>query len=159
MATQEKPVRPLTGWHVLAMFVAFFGVIIAVNGTLAWKAISTFPGLEVDNGYIASQTFDAERAAQQALGWSLVPSYDAAASELRLAFTDAAGAPIRLAALNVLVGRTTEAGDDIRPDFALKAGVYIAPATLAQGKWMMMVEARGADGTPFRQRIDLFVSR
>ena len=32
MAATEKPVRPLTGWHVLAMFVAFFGVIIA--GTL-----------------------------------------------------------------------------------------------------------------------------
>ena len=36
MAVTEKPVRPLTGWHVLAMFVAFFGVIIAVNAGLAW---------------------------------------------------------------------------------------------------------------------------
>ena len=159
MAASQKPVRPLTGWHVLAMFVAFFGVIIAVNGTLAWKAISTFPGLEVDNGYIASQTFDAERSAQQALNWTFVHGYDAAKNELRLQFTDASGAPVALAALNVLVGRTTEAGDDLRPDFTLTAGVYTAPATLAQGKWMMMVTARAPEGTPFRQRIDLFVSR
>lgn len=158
MAASEKPVRPLTGWHVLAMFVAFFGVIIAVNGTLAWKAISTFPGLEVDNGYIASQTFDADMAAQKALNWTFRHNYDATGKELRLAFTDAAGLPVKLAALNVLVGRTTEASDDIRPDFTLRAGVYTAPAVLAQGKWMMMVEAKAQDGTPFRQRIDLFVS-
>ena len=34
MAVTEKPARPLTGWHVLAMFMAFFGVIIAVNAGL-----------------------------------------------------------------------------------------------------------------------------
>ena len=62
-----KVERPLTGWHVLAMFVAFFGVIIAVNLTLAWQAISTFPGLEVENSYVASQTFDADRRAQVVL--------------------------------------------------------------------------------------------
>jgi nitrogen fixation protein FixH len=159
MAVTEKPVRPLTGWHVLAMFVAFFGVIIAVNGTLAWKAISTFPGLEVDNGYIASQTFDADMAAQKALNWTFKHSYDAGANELRLTFTDAAGKAVDLTTLNVLVGRTTESSDDMRPDFALKDGVYTAPVTLAKGKWMMMVEAGAAGGAAFRQRIDLYVSR
>ena len=159
MAVTEKPVRPLTGWHVLAMFVAFFGVIIAVNAGLAWKAISTFPGLEVDNGYIASQSFDADRMAQKALMWTFAHSYDPASHQLRLQFVDAAGVPVQLAALNVLVGRTTEATDDVRPDFTLRAGVYTASAALAPGKWMMMVEAVAADGTPFRQRIDLFVTR
>ena len=96
MAVTEKPVRPLTGWHVLAMFVAFFGVIIAVNAGLAWKAISTFPGLEVDNGYIASQSFDAERSAQRALNWTLAHGYDAGARELRLTFTDAQGGAVAL---------------------------------------------------------------
>ena len=51
----------LTGRKVLAITVSAFGVIIAVNVTLAWQAIATFPGLEVDNGYVASQTFDAEK--------------------------------------------------------------------------------------------------
>lgn len=159
MAVVEKPARPLTGWHVLAMFVAFFGVIIAVNFTLAWKAVSTFPGLEVEDSYVASQTFDAELAAQKALGWVLKPSYDAAADQLRLAFTDAAGQPVTLGSLEVLVGRTTEAGDDQTPEFAVVDGVYVAPATLAMGKWMMAVTAHAADGTLFRQRIDLYVNR
>ena len=154
-----KPVRPLTGWHVLAIFVVFFGIIIAVNIVLAWKAISTFPGLEVENGYVGSQSFDVERTAQKALGWVLVPKYDAGANRLTLAFTDAAGKPVSVASLDVLVGRTTEAGDDIRPGFVLTTGIYAATARLAMGKWMLAVEARAADGTLFRQRIDLYVSR
>ena len=159
MAIAEKPARPLTGWHVLAMFVAFFAVIIAVNVGLAWKAISTFPGLEVDNSYVASQTFNAEMAAQKALGWALTPTYDPGAGVLRPAFTDAAGQPVTVAALEVLVGRTTEAAQDIMPAFVQTDGVYFAPAHLAFGKWMLAVTALAADGTLFRQRIELFVKR
>jgi nitrogen fixation protein FixH len=53
----------MTGRKVLAITVSAFGVIIAVNFLLAYKAVSTFPGLEVPNSYVASQTFDADRAA------------------------------------------------------------------------------------------------
>jgi nitrogen fixation protein FixH len=159
MATMSKPVRVLTGWHVLAMFLAFFGVIIGVNGLLAYKAISTFPGLEVENGYVASQSFDRELAAQKALNWTLKPTYDTAANQMRLAFTDAAGAPVTVVDLTVLIGRTTEAVDDKTPAFTLQNGVYIAPVMLPMGKWMMAVEAHAADGTLFRQRIDIYVNR
>ena len=51
----------LTGGHVLAMFVAMFGVIITVNMILAFSAVKTFPGLEVKNSYVASQSFDRDR--------------------------------------------------------------------------------------------------
>ena len=79
--------RELTGKHVLAITVGFFGVIIAVNMVLAVQAVRTFPGLEVKNGYVASQTFDADRRAQEALGWTLVQTYEA--GKLRLVMTDA----------------------------------------------------------------------
>ncbi|MCX7668748.1 MAG: FixH family protein [Anaerolineae bacterium] len=149
--------RQLTGRHVLMICLAFFGVIIAVNVLLAVKAVSTFPGLEVENSYVASQTFDADRAAQQALGWELAKSYDAERGELRLTFTDARGfaAPVR--ALKVLVGRPTDATDDRYPDFTELGGSFVAPLRLAPGKWMLHVEARAADGTSFRQRLDLLV--
>ena len=52
-------------------FVAAFGVIIGVNLVLALSAVRTFPGLEVKNSYVASQTFDERRAAQEALGWTV----------------------------------------------------------------------------------------
>ncbi|MBC7736949.1 MAG: FixH family protein [Candidatus Saccharibacteria bacterium] len=138
--------------------MTFFGVIIAVNVTLAWQAISTFRGLEVENGYVASQTFDVEMAAQKALGWHLVPQYDPATNRLTLAFSKA-GQPVTLAELTVLVGRPTEAVDDVTPVFVQADGVYGTDLPLAQGKWMMAVTAHAADGTLFRQRIDLRVVR
>lgn len=149
--------RELKGGHVLAITVSAFAVIIAVNVVMAYKAVSTFPGLEVANSYVASQDFDADRSAQKALAWVLTPGYDATKGELRLAFTDAQGLPVLLQSLDVLVGRATEAEDDSRPAFARDAGVYVAKAQLAPGKWMMQVDAVAQDGTKFRQRIDLFV--
>ncbi|THD83475.1 nitrogen fixation protein FixH [Aliigemmobacter aestuarii] len=147
----------ITGRKVLIFTVTAFGIIIAVNVVMAWKAISTFPGLEVKNSYVASQTFDAERAAQASLGWTLAHDYDAAAGELRLTFSDRQGAPVEVQDLSVLVGRTTMADEDRRPEFVRHLGAYSAPVALAPGKWMLHVKARAADGTAFQQRIDLFV--
>lgn len=146
-----------TGRKFLVVVVACFGVIIAVNGVMAYKALSTFPGMEVANSYVASQTFDGDKAAQLALGWALVTDYDATAKTLRLNFTNAAGQPAPVASVKVLVGRTTEASDDQHPDFLREGGVFTAPVNLAPGKWMLHVEAFDADGTLFRQRIDLMV--
>ena len=147
----------LKGRHVLAITLGFFGIIIAVNLVMAVQAIRTFPGLEVKNSYVASQKFDADRTAQIDLGWALSPEYDAAAKELRLKFTDKSGYPAEVTGLSVLVGRATEARDDSRPEFIREAGVFVAPLELPAGKWMLQIEAFSADGTPFRQRIDLLV--
>ncbi len=149
--------REITGKHVLAFTVSAFAVIIGVNVLMAYKAISTFPGLEVKNSYVASQTFDADRDAQLALGWTLTQQYDPVAKELQLVFTDKDGLPVTLADLSVLVGRTTFAGQDQRPAFSRQAGAYVAKAELARGKWMMQVDAHAEDGTLFHQRIDLQV--
>lgn len=147
----------MTGRKVFLIMVAFFGVIIAVNLLMAYKAINTFPGLEVKNSYVASQSFDADRSAQIELGWVLVPEYDNSAKELRLNFTDKAGYPAEVTSLKVLVGRATEAREDTHPEFVREAGVFVAPLDLSRGKWMMQVEAIAVDGTLFRQRIDLQV--
>ena len=101
--------RELTGKHVLAITVGFFGVIIAVNMVLAVQAVRTFPGLEVANGYVASQTFDADRKAQEALGWTLTHDYEG--GRLSIDIRKGAGAA-PVASLDVLLGRTTEAGED-----------------------------------------------
>lgn len=147
----------ITGRKVLVFTVAAFSVIIAVNVVMAYQAITTFPGLEVSNSYVASQSFDADRSAQTELGWALVPEYDKAAKELRLAFTDKAGYPAEVTSLSVLVGRTTESREDVRPEFRREAGVFVAGLELPQGKWMMQVEALAVDGTTFRQRINMTV--
>lgn len=145
----------LTGPKVLAIVVAAFGVIIAVNLVMAWKAVSTFPGLEVANSYVSSQTFDAERKAQIALGWTATPAY--ADGVLTLAVRDADGYPAQIASMSALVGRTTNVSQDVTPDFTYANGTYTAPLHLDQGAWLMHFEAHALDGTLFRQRLDFHV--
>jgi nitrogen fixation protein FixH len=145
----------ITGRHVFAFTSAAFAVIIGVNALLAWKAISTFPGLEVQNSYVASQGFEARKAAQEALGWLMKPTYED--GQIRLTFTDRNGVSVQVKDLEVLVGRTTAAADDVWPEFALSGGAYAADVELARGKWMVKVTAKAADGTLFEQRSELFV--
>lgn len=145
----------LTGRGVFAITATAFGVIIAVNVTLAWQAVRSFPGLEVANSYVASQSFEADRAAQEALGWTVASRY--ADGALQLTFRDAAGLPVTVRDLTVLVGRTTEARDDSRPTFRQEGGHYLAAVALAPGRWMLRVQAFAADGTAFRQRLGLTV--
>ncbi len=72
--------KRITGWHAAAALIAFFGVVIAVNLTMAVYATSTFGGVVVENSYVASQKYNgwlkaAER--QRQLGWTIVPTLDA----------------------------------------------------------------------------------
>lgn len=145
----------IKGHHVLAVTVGAFGIIIAVNLVMAWKAVSTFPGLEVANSYVASQEFDRLREAQEKLGWALKHGY--AGGRLTLAFTDRAGAPVAVQDLQVLVGRTTEAKDDVTPVFTWVEGSYRADVPLPPGRWMIHIRARAADGTLFQQRDEFSV--
>ncbi|MCE5973666.1 FixH family protein [Sinirhodobacter sp. WL0062] len=147
--------KEITGKKVLAIAVAAFGVIIAVNVVMAWKAVATFPGLEVSNSYVASQSFDKERAAQEELGWTVEPTYEN--GTLSLVIRDRAGLPARVSELKALVGRTTHVRADIAPEFSYAGGIFIAPLALEPGAWLLHLDAVASDGTPFRQRIDLFV--
>jgi nitrogen fixation protein FixH len=146
--------RELTGRHVLMIFVGAFGIIIAVNLTLAFKAVSTFPGLEVKNSYIASQGFDRNRAAQLALGWEMETALEDGVLTLR--FTDAAGQPVQVEGLRSLFGQNTSTAADQVPAFVQTApGVFAAPVTASRGGWMLRVEATAADGTPFLKRVSI----
>lgn len=149
--------REITGRHVLFFTVGAFGVIIAVNLLMAYKAISTFPGLEVKNSYVASQSFDARRAGQKALGWDMEHSYDAGAGRLTLRFTDAEGRPADVAGIDLLVGRTTEAKDDQKPEVTPVGDAFEAKLYLGAGRWMLKVQAVSQDGVLFEQRVDFMV--
>lgn len=145
----------LTGRHAFAIITSAFAVIITVNLTLAYKAVSTFPGLEVKNSYVASQGFNERKAAQEALGWTMQPRFEA--GRMELAFLDRDGLPVRVTDLEVLVGRTTKTQADVWPVFAPTGDGYAADLTLGFGKWMVKVTAKAEDGTLFEQRSELFV--
>lgn len=145
--------RQITGKHVLIGFVSAFGVIIGVNVLLAVSAVKTFPGLEVKNSYIASQTFDDRKAAQEALGWTVGAHHHAGI--LTLSITDDAGEPVRVAKLDATVGRATSVAQDVTPEFRFDGSAYIAQVELGGGNWNIRMEAIAGDGTPFQQRVVL----
>jgi nitrogen fixation protein FixH len=66
--------KPLTGGKVLAMLVAFFGVVMGVNFTMMKLASLTLPGTDVDSAYAASLAYEKEIAAareQDARKWKV----------------------------------------------------------------------------------------
>jgi nitrogen fixation protein FixH len=147
--------REITGKHVLIGTVAAFGVIIAVNFTLAWKAVGTFPGLEVKNSYVASQSFDARREAQEALGWQA----DAGVRDgvLQLTLTDAAGRPVKPATLTAVLGRPTIARDDQTLEVSGEQGAYTSLVDLRPGAWILKLTATNDAGVEFAKRLELWV--
>jgi nitrogen fixation protein FixH len=155
MAESTTPGKELTGRKVLIIVVSAFSVIVGVNLFMAWSAISTFPGLDVANSYVASQTFDDDRAAQQALGWEAVVSVTG--TQLRVDLTDDTGLPAPVAEIGGMLGRTTERQHDQDLTFTrVPSGAHVAEiAALAPGKWEFRLEAKAADGTMFRQRLIL----
>lgn len=148
--------KPLTGRKVLLMFVAFFGVIVSVNFFMAYRAISTFPGLDVKNSYIANQSFDDDRDSQMALGWKVNVSYDGI--KLLVVVVDENGEPADVAKLNAIVTRPTHVRDDQKPEFQQRGGKFIAPITLAEGQWNLRLRATAIDGTLFKQRLNFYVN-
>lgn len=143
--------KVLTGRKVFFITASAFGVIIGVNLFMAAMAVGTFPGLETKNSYVASQNFDADRAAQLALGWAISAKVEG--GELRLSILDAKGQPVAPASLTATLGRATHVGDDTTPDFVFDGRTHVAPADLAPGNWNLRLQATAADGTQFRQRI------
>ncbi len=146
----------MTGRKVAIITVSAFTVIVAVNITMAVLAVGTFPGLEVKNSYVASQKFDDDRAAQEALGWSLDAGVEG--DVLSVALTDRAGHPVSVDSLDVTMARPTHKRDDFAPDMTYFDGVFSAPVDLSPGKWNIHVAATAPDGTPFRQTLGIFVN-
>lgn len=145
--------REFTGWHMLALMVGGFGIIITVNLTLAYNAIATFPGLETKNSYVASQHFDTDRAAQDALNWDVTATLEG--GQLTLAILDAQGAPVRADVTRATLGRATTTRQDITPDFTWNGSALVAPAPMRDGYWNLRLELVAPDGTVFRRRFPL----
>ncbi|EYD73124.1 FixH family protein [Limimaricola hongkongensis] len=144
--------RELTGRHVLGLFTGAFAVIIGVNLTMATQAVGSFSGLEVDSSYVASQSFERRRAAQERLGWAVQASH--ADGALRLELRDREGRIVTPAHLAVAIGRPTERA---RPLSLEAADGQPVALDLTPGLWRIDVEAEAADGTPFEKRITLRV--
>ncbi len=150
--------RRLEGKHVLAGLVAFFGVIIGVNLTLAVLANTSWTGLAVENGYVASQHFNAELAEarrQAELGWR--PQLGYRNDRLELALEGVSGD--RLTGFSVAgeLERPSTDREDRRINFTeMRPGFYVAEGRLNSGQWDVDVMIKDANGRAMR-RIYRFV--
>ncbi len=153
--TEVKPAKELTGRKVLMILLAAFGVVIAVNMTLLYKAVKTFPGLEVKNSYVASQTFDDRAIAQRELGWA--PEVKYAGGQMNLSIF-ANGEFIFPEEVSVRVGRPTHGREDVIPVLLRDTIGYWFKIALDEGKWFVYVSAQTPSGEPFEQRLEIFVT-
>lgn len=132
--------RSFTGWHMLGLMLAFFGLIVAVNVTMASLALGTFGGVVVENSYVASQRYNGwlkAAADQKALGWRATPSVDAQ-GRLHIAVTDATGAPLDVRMVVVArhpLGRVP----DQRVALRRVAGGHVAERALPGGRWLLHI--------------------
>lgn len=148
--------RPLTGRKVLAIMVGAFGVIIAANLAMLFAATGTFPGLVVQNSYVASQQWDARTAAQRALGWTATVGHENGA--LTVAIAGAGGAPVRGLAVAAVVGRPASGREDVRLALAEGRAGYVAPADLGPGLWRVAVTALDGAGARFEAEAEIRVA-
>lgn len=145
--------RPVTGRAVFVVAVAAFGVVVAANLVLAVFAVGTFPGLETRNSYVASQRFEADRAAQKALGWTIDASV--ANGMLRLAIADRDGDPVNPAKISATIGRATHVAEDVALAFVFDGVALAAPVDLAPGNWNLRFVATAANGAEYRRRVPI----
>jgi nitrogen fixation protein FixH len=127
---------------MLFTMLTFFGVIIAVNVAMAWFAKASWTGFVVENSYVASQQFNAKMAetrAQQALGWT--GHFSIADGAVRYRISDAKGAAVGLEAVSVTFRRPVDDREDRTIALAREAGGYAATHDVADGVWIVEIDA------------------
>lgn len=146
--------RPLTGRRVAIYLLAFFGVVIGVNGVMMTLAVETLPGTEVDSPYRASLAYNSEIAAAQAQAaraWRVAAHVERTSdsrASVRIEARDAADTPISGLAVTARLARPTDKRVDRPVSIAERGiGIYRGEAVdVPSGQWDLVIEAeRGGD--------------
>jgi len=140
--------RRFTGGHMLALMLAFFGTVVAVNFAMATLAVRTFGGTVVDNSYVASQHYNHwldQARAQRALGWTTRLALDP--ERHVTAAVGARGRPLDGALIGAVAMHPLGHEVDFTLRFAdLGDGHYRSLAPLPPGRWVVRFTiARGSD--------------
>jgi nitrogen fixation protein FixH len=137
-----------TGWHMTAILVAFFGVVMAVNFNMARLAIGSFGGTVVDNSYVASQKYNlwlnaADR--QEKLGWDVAVSVDAT-RHVRIDARKKGAVLAQVSAVGDALHPLGHAADVPLSFTASPDGYLLSTRPLPAGRWNLRLSLRrGAD--------------
>jgi len=153
MTTRRRSPGEFTGYHMLTLILAFFGVIIAVNLTMATLARTSWTGLVVQNTYVASQEFNRkaeEGRAQAALHWQ--GKLTLADGTLRYQLADAAGKAVLPTSVKVAFRHPAYDAEDRVIDLVRRAdGGFSARQIISDGVWIVEVDAQTGRERPYRQ--------
>lgn len=152
-AHDRRPARTFTGWHMLAVTVGFFTVVIAVNVTMAVFATGSWTGLVVKNSYVASQEYNGvlrDARAQAARGWTSELDY----GNSRLSFALHSRAGTAIAGANAVATVSRPVGTEQDTTVTLiesRPGVYEHAIALGPGAWNVEIRAESGSGAAYRQ--------
>lgn len=144
--------KPFTGRHMTAILVAFFGIVIAVNFSVARIALHSFSGVVVENSYVASQEFNGwlkDAKTEQGLGWTAKVSRDPAG---RLV-VETTGMP-NSAKLTALLRRPLGTPDDRTEVLSQVAPNRFVSKEIDTGRWIVRIEA-DANGQHWAQEVPI----
>jgi|BarGraIncu00222A_1022003.scaffolds.fasta_scaffold55971_2 nitrogen fixation protein FixH len=149
--------RPLTGWRTLGIAAACFSVIFAVNGYMAYSAISTFTGETEPSPYEHGLAYqkDIEAAkAQAALGWSVsghVVRDDSGAAAIEIRMQDSSGAPVKGLGVTAHLESPANVKFDTTAALAETApGLYAGRVAVRPGPWDFEIEATQGGARVFK---------
>jgi len=143
MTTEARKSFTFTGWHMLAIMLAFFGTIITVNFTMAYLATSSWSGLVVKNTYVASQQFNGKTAAiREMLATGIAGDLSVDAKGMRYRLTLPGNTPVVADAVTAHFKRPV----GIAQDFELQLtpagdGLYLAETVVLPGSWIVEMQA------------------
>jgi nitrogen fixation protein FixH len=137
--------KELTGRHVLFILLGAFGVVFAVNGCMAYVALSTFNGSKA-RAYSQGLRYNeriAAATAQAALHWSHKVELSEAGI-VKVSFNNEAGSPVAGLNLKGEIGRPASNRFTSQLTFTEnKPGVYTAsPGVQEAGSWVVALAAR-----------------
>jgi nitrogen fixation protein FixH len=145
-------------------FVAFFGVVLIVNGIMVTLALVTFPGLETESAYQRGLEYNRNleaAQAQAALGWRVHFRFAQDAARhgvVTVDLRDRHGGFLQDAVVHARFVRPTHGGHDLALEVPHQyGGRYVAEVGLPlPGQWEVRV-AVIADGEAYRltERINL----
>jgi nitrogen fixation protein FixH len=149
----------LKGRTVLICFIAFFGVVAAVNAVMLRAATSTFGGVETGSAYQAGLAFKNEVAAvrlQDALGWRVTGKIlrsEQGQARIDIAALDQRGAALSGLLLTARLAHPTDARRDHAVAMSqVTSGSFRGVTDATSGQWDLIVELWRADERLFRSK-------
>lgn len=159
MTVRRRSTGEFTGRHMLIITLTFFGVIIAVNMTMATLARSSWTGLVVQNSYVASQQFNRkaeEGRAQAALHWQ--GKLTVADGMIRYLLRDADGKLVLPTSVKVAFRHPASDAEDRMVELLPEpGGAFSARQAVRDGAWIVEVHAETGRASPYRQVQRVFV--